>query len=206
MKNLNKIGICLFICCFSTVTFAVVPGHPKIDDKKIKKRTRDKNKFLEDLFKDIEREERTSFNLCDYLTIRRIVGVMDNCMDDRKMVPLHFAAIHGRHGWIKFLLSLKAEVNVKDGEGNTPLHYASAEGHLEIAKKLVAAKANINSHNKLGHTPLHEAIRNRRLAVVEFLLGKGVIIEEGDKSIACILYHLNQDDSERKRIKKLISR
>ena len=69
----------------------------------------------------------------------------------------------------KELISAKADVNVKDKEGNTPLISAAKEGHTEVAKELIGAKADVNARDKDGTTPLIWAAKRGHMEIANMI-------------------------------------
>jgi ankyrin repeat protein len=68
------------------------------------------------------------------------------------------------------LLSVGADVNVKDNFGWTPLHTASMEGHLQVVKVLQDHGADIEAEDNDEWTPLHFACANDHVTVVNELM------------------------------------
>ena len=84
---------------------------------------------------------------------------------------LHHAARHNPDvNFLKYLVSLGADVNVKDCNGNTPLHKAAwHNSNVEVVKYLVSMKADVNSQNIKGKTPLDWARNNTNTTMVKYL-------------------------------------
>ena len=86
---------------------------------------------------------------------------------------LHFAALLGRAGPLRFLLSRGASVHTTDGHGATPLFVAAAMGHADCVAALLDAGADANAaHPEGGALPLHVAVaahisRKKPLDVVD---------------------------------------
>ncbi len=82
--------------------------------------------------------------------------------------PLMLATITGKAPLVKFLISMGADVNRADAEGNTALHFAS---NVDITNSLIAANADINHANleKL-QTPLWIAASQGEAKIVEALM------------------------------------
>uniref|UniRef100_A0A3B5MZ88 Uncharacterized protein n=1 Tax=Xiphophorus couchianus TaxID=32473 RepID=A0A3B5MZ88_9TELE len=80
-----------------------------------------------------------------------------NKRNERGETPLHMAAIRGDAKQVKELISLGADVNVKDFAGWTPLHEACNLGYYDVAKVLIAAGAEVNTQGLDDDTPLHDA-------------------------------------------------
>jgi ankyrin repeat protein len=77
---------------------------------------------------------------------------------------------------IRRLLSVGADVNVRDSSGNTPLHWASGHGNFPVVTELVEHGADIEAKDNGGDTPLHWASWNGRVAIVQALLSSGANI------------------------------
>ena len=100
--------------------------------------------------------EKQVFRACEYgdlETVQRlvphVVGTEIRDYSWFEYTPLHHAARRGHLFICQFLITAKAEVNSKDGDGQTPLHDASLYGHLSICQVLIAANADRNSKDKL---------------------------------------------------------
>ncbi|KAK2822687.1 hypothetical protein Q5P01_022752 [Channa striata] len=96
-----------------------------------------------------------------------------NKRNERGETPLHMAAIRGDAKQVKELISLGADVNVKDFAGWTPLHEACNLGFYDVAKVLIAAGAEVNTQGLDDDTPLHDASSSGHKDVVKLLLRHG---------------------------------
>jgi ankyrin repeat protein len=81
---------------------------------------------------------------------------------------------------VRRLLSVGADVNVKNDYGETPLIEASCNGHVQVVTELVDHGADIEAKDNAGWTPLHWACYNDRLTVLNELLSRGANIEAKD--------------------------
>ncbi len=65
----------------------------------------------------------------------------------------------------RFLLNMRAPVNVADAKGLTPLHIAAMNGNQKIVNFLLFRNAATNCIDNIGHTPadvaVHDSIRQR---------------------------------------------
>uniref|UniRef100_A0A8C3B687 Ankyrin repeat domain 12 n=1 Tax=Cyclopterus lumpus TaxID=8103 RepID=A0A8C3B687_CYCLU len=96
-----------------------------------------------------------------------------NKRNERGETPLHMAAIRGDAKQVKDLISLGADVNVKDFAGWTPLHEACNLGYYDVAKVLIAAGAEVNTQGLDDDTPLHDASSSGHTDIVKLLLRHG---------------------------------
>ncbi|XP_052049456.1 ankyrin repeat domain-containing protein 12 isoform X1 [Apodemus sylvaticus] len=96
-----------------------------------------------------------------------------NKRNERGETPLHMAAIRGDVKQVKELISLGANVNVKDFAGWTPLHEACNVGYYDVAKMLIAAGADVNTQGLDDDTPLHDSASSGHRDIVKLLLRHG---------------------------------
>ncbi|XP_070830830.1 ankyrin repeat domain-containing protein 12 isoform X1 [Chaetodon trifascialis] len=96
-----------------------------------------------------------------------------NKRNERGETPLHMAAIRGDAKQVKELISMGADVNVKDFAGWTPLHEACNLGYYDVAKVLIAAGAEVNTQGLDDDTPLHDASSSGHKDIVKLLLRHG---------------------------------
>lgn len=80
-------------------------------------------------------------------------------------------ALENRHKEIaELLISLGANVNDMNRDGNTPLFYATGTDFLDIAKMLIDKGADINA------SIINEAIKNHNLELIRILIERGADI------------------------------
>ncbi|KAJ3595137.1 hypothetical protein NHX12_004442 [Muraenolepis orangiensis] len=96
-----------------------------------------------------------------------------NKRNERGEAALHLAAIRGDLKLVKELISLGADVNVKDFAGWTPLHEACNLGYYDVAKVLIAAGAEVNTQGLDDDAPLHDASSSGHKEIVKLLLRNG---------------------------------
>ncbi|KAL9642813.1 hypothetical protein ABK040_009888 [Willaertia magna] len=70
----------------------------------------------------------------------------------------------------RLLITLGANVNIKNTEGETPLHVCCRNGVLSVAKLLISEGADVNIQNKHKVTPIMIAATLGNLSMVELLL------------------------------------
>lgn len=83
---------------------------------------------------------------------------------------LHYAAFYNRKDIVEYLISMEAELNVKNSSGFTPLAWAVDRGYADIAWMLLEATADPAIGDSKGNTPLHKATIAKNLQMVETLL------------------------------------
>ncbi|XP_054166448.1 poly [ADP-ribose] polymerase tankyrase-2-like [Oppia nitens] len=109
----------------------------------------------------------------DVVRVKKLINTANVNIRDtsgRKSTPLHFAAGFGRKDIVEYLLSLKANVSVKDDGGLQPLHNASSFGHAEVVQLLLRNGADPNAKDNWGFTPLMEAVIKAKIEVCIVLL------------------------------------
>jgi ankyrin repeat protein len=74
---------------------------------------------------------------------------------------------------VRQLLSVGADINTTDDDGETPLHWACYNSHVAVVNELLSRGPNIEAKNNSGNTPLHYACVEDHLPVVKALLAVG---------------------------------
>lgn len=101
------------------------------------------------------------------------------------ITPL-MAAVRGNAGaCVCELLSLKANVNLRDARNAAALHFAAAEGVWETAVCLLRAKADADARDVDGRTPLHVACLSQqrcRVDVLRTLVAHGARLDVRDEA------------------------
>lgn len=90
------------------------------------------------------------------------------------------------------LISLKADINSKDCNGETPLHKAAFANrdysHQTVIYLLLKNCADVNAQNEQGETPLHKSISKSNPQVVELLLNFHAYVDAKDNYGRTALY------------------
>ncbi len=110
-------------------------------------------------------------------------GAKPDLRDDRKNVPIHYAARNGHENTIKVLVTKgQADLEIR-GQGNrTPLHMAVDHGQAETVALLLELGAEVNSKDYMQATPLHHAAENGYVETAEFLLDGGADVGARDET------------------------
>lgn len=91
---------------------------------------------------------------------------------------LHVAAGHGHIKIVEYLVSVKANVNAPDEDGDGALAHCAQEGHIDVARELLRAGAYVDMASQRGDlTPLMRATLNGREEMVELLIERGAVVD-----------------------------
>lgn len=93
------------------------------------------------------------------------------------MTPMYWAAHGGTKAHIEvahFLLSRRANVNIRTTAKYTMLHEAAREGHTSMCQLLLDAGIDKDSTDELGETALHKAAAGGHADLVDLLLTAGL--------------------------------
>lgn len=93
-----------------------------------------------------------------------------NSKDQKKCMPLHYAAQTGNVSAARALLEKGCQVNAKDMNGQTALHHAIRSGQLTLPPVLLENGADIDLVDLCGQTCLHLSIRYRHEEFTEWLI------------------------------------
>ena len=96
--------------------------------------------------------------------------------------PIYFAILNDNIQIVTLLLDNGVDPNFTwDEGGGTLLTNAAQMGKLEVVKLLIEKGANINYCGKGKHSPLYRSVVHGRYDVMEYLLGRGAILNKNDK-------------------------
>ena len=95
---------------------------------------------------------------------------------------LHIATRQKNMRYVSFLISAKANVNMRNAAGETPLVIACNGNFIEAVPALIAAGARVDEPNSTGETPLITAVHNRNIELMRLLLQAGANPDRKDNS------------------------
>ncbi|MBY0352909.1 ankyrin repeat domain-containing protein [Candidatus Babeliales bacterium] len=98
------------------------------------------------------------------------------------------AAQTGNLARLQELITLGANVDATNNDGETPLHWAAYSGHLPCVQELIAAGANISATNNNGETPLIVTTSFGHLNCVQTLIASGANVNATDNHGATPLH------------------
>jgi hypothetical protein len=86
----------------------------------------------------------------------------------------HAASSYGEIGILEFLVSLGADVNIRDNDGDTPLLVAETPAAFEA---LVQFGADPQAKNKAGEGIVEKVIEDERPELFEYLVERGFVTD-----------------------------
>jgi ankyrin repeat protein len=93
--------------------------------------------------------------------------------------PITLGAKKGHFDIVYYLIEIGEEVNYKERNyGKTAFLYAAEQGELSAAKQLLAKGANLNEIDKEEKSAMHLAVRHAHPPIIEFLLEKGLKLND----------------------------
>ncbi|WP_373998322.1 ankyrin repeat domain-containing protein [Bdellovibrio bacteriovorus] len=108
-------------------------------------------------------------------------GININKPNEKGETLLMTAASSGQIDVVKFLLSKKADVTIKDKDQKTALYYALTNEQPEVSKALIEANAPLNDLNELGDNALTLASSLNDHATMKVLLAKdSTLVNKGN--------------------------
>jgi len=96
-----------------------------------------------------------------------------DALDGDCMSALHLFASSGAVSFAKFMLSIKADPNLRANHGQTPLHYAAVSAEKEVVELLIDHGVEVNAQAHDGDTPLHRALVDRHREIAALLISAG---------------------------------
>ena len=89
----------------------------------------------------------------------------------------------------EFLIAEKADLNLRNKDGNTLLHIAIEKKDIELVKYLLEKNANVNIQNFMGDTPLMQAIYFDQTEIIGLILEKKPDLNLKDREGMTALVH-----------------
>uniref|UniRef100_A0A8C1J4L6 Euchromatic histone-lysine N-methyltransferase 1a n=1 Tax=Cyprinus carpio TaxID=7962 RepID=A0A8C1J4L6_CYPCA len=112
-----------------------------------------------------------------------------NCKDDGGWAPLTWATENKNLEQVKMLISVGADVQIRDKEENVCLHWAAFSGCDEITQLLLDKRSDLHAVNIHGDSPLHIAVRQNQLDCVMLFLSRGADVnlknKDGETPLDC---------------------
>ena len=110
--------------------------------------------------------------------------------DDRENTMLHIASHYGKEDIIDYLIMNKANINIKNWQGDTPLHSLNINSNV-IAEKLLTQGADFGIKNKNGETPVFKAVLKKTIDLLYiFYKNGGSVIDIDNQGNNLIMYAL----------------
>lgn len=94
--------------------------------------------------------------------------------------PLHKSAAAGDVDLTQQLISMGAQLNLKDRYGRTPLHLSALYGMSYTTSELIRARADINAMDREGRTPLMCSILYSMRGTATLLIRAGAYLHSRD--------------------------
>jgi len=119
-------------------------------------------------------------------------GADINKVDFKGNAPLHRYIKSNKAELIKMAIALGANINAANSKGVTPFMYA-AENRLGLMELMSSYDVNIHAVDRDGNTALHYAMKHGDLDTIDYLLGKGLKINEqnnrGETALGILAAH-----------------
>ncbi|OTA95907.1 hypothetical protein M434DRAFT_68480, partial [Hypoxylon sp. CO27-5] len=103
-------------------------------------------------------EDKRLLDACKNGDINEVKGLVEEQSASPETVgALHQASAHGFNAIVRYLLSQRINVNLRDYGNYTALHCATGNDRRDIVELLLREHADVNLQNDEGQTPLHYA-------------------------------------------------
>lgn len=123
---------------------------------------------------------KKAISICLAITLSFLTMAQENVQSPNKM--LLAASSCGDVQGIKKAISLGADVNCKDDQGNTPVNLGAKLSNYKQVKYFMELGAHINTPNNDNITPLHYSVEYNNVNMVKLLLENGANIDARDLS------------------------
>lgn len=98
----------------------------------------------------------------------------------QKATPLIWAVRTGNQAGCELLISLGADILVRDRNGNSVIHHAASTDQLDLIDTLLSAGADVDGVNNRGQSALHLSTSAGGFAACQLLLDKGASLDLAD--------------------------
>ncbi len=95
---------------------------------------------------------------------------------------LHVVIKRRDMGWLRYLVSNQADVNIRNNQGTTPLWLSVNTSFTDGALELIARGAKVNDPGPAGETPLIAAVHQKNLELARALIAAGADANKADNS------------------------
>lgn len=95
---------------------------------------------------------------------------------------LHIVIKRRDMGWLRYLISNLADVNIRNNQGTTPLWLSVNTSFTDGALELIARGAKVNDPGPAGETPLIAAVHQKNLELARALIAAGADANKADNS------------------------
>lgn len=138
---------------------------------------RDKNNQTPLLLAAYRNEDDSHFH-----TIKTLLenGANVNAQDDTGYTSTHYLAIESSVEMLRLLMSYKADLSLKNNQGEIPLFDAARGGNFEVMRLLLDHGLDIDSTGSDGSTPFHLACRHNVLKTMKFIAENGANVNALD--------------------------
>ena len=103
-----------------------------------------------------------------------------NVKNKHGITALMFAARFGAVKVGRFLLKMKALVDLQDNNGRTALIWATWYNHIEFVELLIDGKANLDVQSRFAWTALMTAVKENRTKIAKKLVNAGAGLDFTD--------------------------
>ena len=104
--------------------------------------------------------------------------------NDYRYRLIHIASANGKEDVVNMLISLNADINIIDKNGNTPIHLAAENGHVSIVNNLVNQGANTETLNVNGETAMFPAVRSGNVGLLRTMYNNnhGLFVKDNNNN------------------------
>ena len=126
--------------------------------------------------------------------------------DDYNNRLIHIASKYNNIRVLNFLISLKANMNIKNKEGDTALHFASKHNNIDSLNILLKNGANIKLKNNKGRSLLFNIVKNKNIDILNFIYNNGINIHTKDNDDNNLIHYSLLENPDYNIIRFLIDK